>query len=106
MEANHSTSRGPCAAASGRSKFPPYGQSKHFEYIAIEFLGPSVAELQKDGAGVIEETVITVLETRRPPDPPSVALNTKPCGSLRMGNTSDEEACEFTEAPFPTIALP
>jgi len=39
-----------------------YGQLEHFEYLAMELLGPSVAELQKDGAGVIEETVIRVVD--------------------------------------------
>jgi predicted Ser/Thr protein kinase len=39
-----------------------YGQLEHFEYMAMELLGPSIAELLKGGAGVIEETVIRVVD--------------------------------------------
>ncbi|KAF9516193.1 hypothetical protein BS47DRAFT_1390966 [Hydnum rufescens UP504] len=30
-----------------------YGQLEHFEYTAMQLLGPSIAEQQKDGAGVM-----------------------------------------------------
>jgi len=39
-----------------------YGQLDHFEYMAMELLGPSVADQQlKGGAGVMVETVIRVV---------------------------------------------
>ena len=39
-----------------------YGQLDHFEYIAMELLGPSVADQQqKGGAGVMVEAVIRVV---------------------------------------------
>lgn len=39
-----------------------YGQLEHFEYMAMELLGPSVADQQqKGGAGVMVETVIRVV---------------------------------------------
>lgn len=37
-----------------------YGHLEHFEYIAMEFLGPSIAEQQKEGAGLGVETVIRI----------------------------------------------
>jgi predicted Ser/Thr protein kinase len=39
-----------------------YGQLEHFEYMAMELLGPSIAERQKDGAGVMVNTVIRVMD--------------------------------------------
>jgi predicted Ser/Thr protein kinase len=39
-----------------------YGQLEHFEYMAMELLGPSLAEQQKDGAGVMVKTVIRVVD--------------------------------------------
>jgi predicted Ser/Thr protein kinase len=39
-----------------------YGQLDHFEYISMELLGQSLAELQKDGAGVMVKTVSRVLD--------------------------------------------
>ncbi|KAF8067461.1 putative casein kinase-1 hhp1 [Lyophyllum atratum] len=39
-----------------------YGQLEHFEYMAMELLGPSIAEQQKDGAGVMVKTVIRVVD--------------------------------------------
>ncbi|KIM77936.1 hypothetical protein PILCRDRAFT_27830, partial [Piloderma croceum F 1598] len=38
-----------------------YGQLGHFEYMAMELLGPSIAEQQKDGAGVMVKTIIQVV---------------------------------------------
>lgn len=39
-----------------------YGQLDHFEYMAMELLGPSVADQQQKGdAGVMVETVIRVV---------------------------------------------
>lgn len=39
-----------------------YGQLEHFEYMAMELLGPSIAERQKNGAGMMVETVIRVVD--------------------------------------------
>lgn len=39
-----------------------YGQLEHFECMAMELLGPSIAEQQKDGAGVMVKTVIRVAD--------------------------------------------
>ncbi|KAI6112618.1 putative casein kinase-1 hhp1 [Pisolithus sp. B1] len=39
-----------------------YGQLEHFEYMAMELLGPSVAQLRKDDAGVSVKTVIRVVD--------------------------------------------
>jgi hypothetical protein len=39
-----------------------YGQLEHFEYMAMELLGPSIAEQRKDGAGVMVNTVIRVVD--------------------------------------------
>ena len=39
-----------------------YGHLEHFEYMAMELLGPSIAEQQKDGAGVMVETVIRIVD--------------------------------------------
>ncbi|KAG6380543.1 putative casein kinase-1 hhp1 [Boletus reticuloceps] len=39
-----------------------YVQWEHFEYLAMELLGPSVAEKQKDGAAVMVKTVIQLLD--------------------------------------------
>jgi hypothetical protein len=39
-----------------------YGQLEHFEYMAMELLGPSIAEQQKDGAGVMVKTVIQFMD--------------------------------------------
>jgi hypothetical protein len=39
-----------------------YGYLEHFEDIAMELLGPSLAELQMKGAGVMMETVVRVLD--------------------------------------------
>jgi predicted Ser/Thr protein kinase len=39
-----------------------YGQLEHFEYMAMELLGPSIVERQKDGAGVMVNTVIRIVD--------------------------------------------
>ncbi|TDL20492.1 putative casein kinase-1 hhp1 [Rickenella mellea] len=39
-----------------------YGQLEHFEYISMELLGPSLAEQQKDGTGVMVKTVIRIVD--------------------------------------------
>ncbi|RDB25721.1 Casein kinase I hhp1 [Hypsizygus marmoreus] len=39
-----------------------YGKLEHFEYMAMELLGPSIAEQKKDGAGVMVKTVIRVVD--------------------------------------------
>jgi predicted Ser/Thr protein kinase len=39
-----------------------YGQLEHFEYMAMELLGPSLAKQQKDGACVMVKTVIRVVD--------------------------------------------
>lgn len=39
-----------------------YGQLEHFEYMTMELLGPSIAERQKDGAGVMVETAIRIVD--------------------------------------------
>jgi hypothetical protein len=39
-----------------------YGHLPHFEYMAMELLGPSIAEKQKDDAAVMATTVIRVLD--------------------------------------------
>ena len=39
-----------------------YGQLEHFEYMAMELLGPSIAEKQEDGAGVMVKTVIRIVD--------------------------------------------
>jgi hypothetical protein len=39
-----------------------YGHLEHFEYMAMELLGPSIAEKKKDGAGVMVKTVIQVVD--------------------------------------------
>ena len=39
-----------------------YGQLEHFEYMAMELMGPSIAEQQKGGAGVLVKTVIRVVD--------------------------------------------
>ncbi|KAH7888473.1 putative casein kinase-1 hhp1 [Phlebopus sp. FC_14] len=39
-----------------------YGRLPHFEYIAMELLGPSVAMQQQDGAGVMLKTVISIVD--------------------------------------------
>jgi predicted Ser/Thr protein kinase len=39
-----------------------YGQLEHFEYMAMELLGPSIAEQQKDGTSVMVKTVIRVVD--------------------------------------------
>jgi predicted Ser/Thr protein kinase len=39
-----------------------YGHLEHFEYMAMEPLGPSVAEQQKDGAAVMVKTAIRVVD--------------------------------------------
>lgn len=39
-----------------------YGQLEHFEYMAMDLLGPSIAELQKDGAAVMVKTVICLVD--------------------------------------------
>ena len=39
-----------------------YGQLEHFEYMAMELLGPSIAEQQMDGTGVRVKTVIRVVD--------------------------------------------
>jgi hypothetical protein len=38
------------------------GQLEHFEYMAMELLGPSMAEKKKDGAGVMVNTVIRIVD--------------------------------------------
>ncbi|KAN0093327.1 Protein kinase-like domain containing protein [Tylopilus felleus] len=39
-----------------------YGQLEHFEYLAMEPLGPSVTEQLKDGAAVMVKTIIQLLD--------------------------------------------
>lgn len=39
-----------------------YGQLEHFEYMSMELLGSSVAELRKDDAGVTVKTVIRIMD--------------------------------------------
>ena len=39
-----------------------YVQLEHFEYMAMELLGPSIAEQQKGAAGVMVKTVIRVVD--------------------------------------------
>ncbi|KAF8550750.1 kinase-like protein [Imleria badia] len=39
-----------------------YGHLEHFEYMAMEPLGPSIAEQQKDGAAVMMNTVVRVVD--------------------------------------------
>ena len=39
-----------------------YGHLEHFEYMSMESLGPSVAEQQKDGAAVMVQTAIRVVD--------------------------------------------
>ncbi|TDL20435.1 kinase-like protein [Rickenella mellea] len=39
-----------------------YGHLEHFEYMSMELLGPSIAEQQKEGAGVMVKTVIQILD--------------------------------------------
>ncbi|TDL20416.1 kinase-like protein [Rickenella mellea] len=39
-----------------------YGHLEHFEYMAMEPLGPSVAEQQKEGAGVMIKTVVRIVD--------------------------------------------
>ncbi|CAA7270756.1 unnamed protein product [Cyclocybe aegerita] len=39
-----------------------YGRLPHFEYMAMELLGPSVAQMLKEGAGLLVETVIQVVD--------------------------------------------
>jgi len=39
-----------------------YGHLEHFEYLAMELLGPSIAEQQTDGASVTVKTVIRVVD--------------------------------------------
>jgi hypothetical protein len=38
-----------------------YGQMDHFKYMAMELLGPGIAEQQKDGAGVLAKAVIRIV---------------------------------------------
>jgi predicted Ser/Thr protein kinase len=39
-----------------------YGHLEHFECMAMELLGPSLGEQQKDGTAVMVETVIRVVD--------------------------------------------
>ncbi|KAG9316103.1 putative casein kinase-1 hhp1 [Chiua virens] len=49
----------------GQSSIPVvygYGHLEHFEYLAVERLGPSIAEQQRDGACVMMNTVLRILD--------------------------------------------
>lgn len=39
-----------------------YGQHEHFEYLSMEFLGPTVTEKLTDNAGVAVRTVLRVVD--------------------------------------------
>ena len=39
-----------------------YSQLEHFEYMAMELLGPGIGEKQEDGAGVMVKTVIRIVD--------------------------------------------